>query len=39
MEENLKEVKEGKKERMKDHIDNLKDNMTVPPPKNPEPIN
>jgi hypothetical protein len=38
MEENLKEVAEGKKERLKEHIDDLKENMTIQPPKFPEPI-
>lgn len=37
MEENLKEVAEGKKERLKEHIDDLKDNMTIQPPKLADP--
>jgi hypothetical protein len=38
MEENQKEIAQGKKERLKEHIDDLKDNMTVQPPKFAEPI-
>lgn len=38
MEERQKEIAQGKKERLKEHIDDLKDNMTVQPPKLPEPI-
>ena len=38
MEDNKKEVAMGKKERIKEHVEELKDNMTVQPPKHPEPI-
>jgi hypothetical protein len=38
MEDTLKEVAENKAKRIKDHVDDLKEKMVVPPPKEPVPI-
>lgn len=37
-EEHVKEVKKEKDLRIKEHIEELKDGMSVPVPKTPEPI-